>query len=94
MRELFETILGLAQESSEKNRKPYSCGKRDPKLRYDQVIVAALLVFKAALEIDNATLIKKNWELDVDARLSSKARYKIPQDTQLRAVIGSEEFLD
>ena len=93
-KELFETILRLVKEFSSTYREPYAYRGRGPKLRYDPVIVAALLILKFALGIGNGTLIRKAEKLGIDARKSPKARHKVPGETHLRNILGREDFLE
>ena len=53
-----------------------------------------ILIMKAALGVGNGKIIKKVEELGIDARISVKARYKVPRETHLRNIIKREEFLD
>ena len=93
-RELFEIILSLVLEFSETYGPPYLYGGRGPHLQYRPEYVAAILIMKAALGVGNGKIIKKVEELGIDARISVKARYKVPRETHLRNIIKREEFLD
>ena len=92
--ELFKAILSLVREFSRIYREPYIYRGRGPKLRYDPVIVTALLILKFALGIGNETLIRKAKRLGIDARISPKARDSVPGETHLRNLSGREDLLD
>ena len=95
-RKLYDVIESHVAEFSKAYGLPYNYGGKGPRLKYDPVKVASILVFKGAKQIGNRRLLALLRSLNVNALIeeTTEGCDKLPSESLLRKVMGKDEFVE
>jgi len=92
-RKLCKVIKGHVSEFAKVYRPPYEYGGRGPRLKFDPVKIASILVSKGAKRIGNGRLLAmlKTWKVNALIR-GEGGEHALPSESLLRKVMDKKEF--
>ena len=91
---LYEVIEANVSEFSKIHGLPYGYGGRGPRLKFDPVKIASILVFKGAKRIGNRRLLSMLKAWGINALIKSDGEDGLPSESMLRKVMDKKEFLE